>query len=117
MVLNLSASQECIKYTWFLTFTAYQQDHPGLCHLYKWKNSMEWTKNVENYEHCSDDEKNKYKQAMEEAYGAQINHNWHNMKHILLLHIRHHITVLGLTTAILLKMNINPMIVIYATTI
>ena len=37
---------------------------------------------------------------MEGSYGAQIYHNWHNMKHILLLHIRHHITVLGLTTGI-----------------
>ena len=37
---------------------------------------------------------------MEEAYGAQIYHNWHNVKHILLLHIRHHITVLGSNTAI-----------------
>ena len=35
MVLNLSASQEYIKYTWFLTFTANQKDHPGLCHLHK----------------------------------------------------------------------------------
>ena len=37
---------------------------------------------------------------MEEAYGSQIYHNWHNVKHILLLHIRHHVTVLGSTTAI-----------------
>ena len=49
MVLNLSASQEYIKYTWFLTFTANQKDNPRLCHLHKWKNSMEWTKNIENY--------------------------------------------------------------------
>ena len=60
---------------------------------------MEWTKNVQNYKICSDDKKNKYKKYMEEAYGAQIYHNWHNMKLILLLYIRHHITVLGLTTA------------------
>ena len=100
MVLNLSASQEYIKYTWFLTFTANQKDHPGLCHLHKWKNSLEWTKNIEHYEKCSDDEKNEYKKSMEEAYGTQIYHNWRNVKHILLLHIRHHITVLGSTTAI-----------------
>jgi len=29
MVRSLSASQECIKYDLFLTFTCCQEDHPG----------------------------------------------------------------------------------------
>ena len=38
--------------------------------------------------------------AMEESYGIQIYNNWHLAKHFLLLHIKHHISVLGTTTAI-----------------
>ena len=45
-------------------------------------------------------DKIEYDKAMEEAYGIQVYNNWHLAKHFLLLHIKHHISVLGVTTAI-----------------
>ena len=103
MVKNLSASQKYIKYTWFLTFTANHSAHPGLKFLHHWKSSMEWTKYVPNYENLSQFERKELKQSMEECYGVHIYNNWNTVKHILLLHIKHHITVLGTTTAIFVR--------------
>ena len=50
MVQNLSYSQNYIKYIWFLTFTANQIEHPVLSHLHKWKTSMNWSSNIDNFE-------------------------------------------------------------------
>ena len=100
MVRNLSASQQYIKYTWFLTFTANQSEHPGLEHLHLWKNSMKWLKNLKNWDHLSYEEISEYKKSMEEAYGVHIYISWKTVKHILLLHLKHHITVLGTSVAI-----------------
>ena len=48
----------------------------------------------------SSKDKIEHDKAMEEAYGIQVYNNWHLAKHFLLLHIKHHISVLGVTTAI-----------------
>ena len=57
MVQNLSPSQKYIKYTWFLTFTSNQSEHPGLSHLHEWKTSMNWSSNMDNFESLSFDER------------------------------------------------------------
>ena len=101
MVLNLAASQKYIKYTWFLTFTANQSEHPGLSHLHQWKNSSKWTKHIPDYDSHSIFEKNEFRKAMEQAYGVHIYNNWNIVKLMLLKHIKEHITVLGTTSAIL----------------
>ena len=45
-------------------------------------------------------DKIEYNKAMEDVYGIQVYNNWHLAKHFLLLHITHHISALGVTTAI-----------------
>ena len=100
MVLNLSASQKYVKYTWFLTFTANQRDHPGLLHLHEWKNSTEWTKNILNYNSLSIFEKKELQKVMEQEYGVHLYSNWISVKYMLLKHIKEHCTVLGTTTTI-----------------
>ena len=57
MLQNLSSSKKYIKYTWFLTFTANQSEHPGISHLHEWKTSMNWSSNMYNFESLSFDEK------------------------------------------------------------
>ena len=99
MVLNLSASQEYIKYSWFLTFTANHSEHPGLSHLHCWKNSMNWTSKIWNYDVLSSEEKMEIKKATEESYGVHVYDHWF-MKKKLLLHMKHYLTVLGTTTGI-----------------
>ena len=100
MVLNLLALQEYIKYSWFLTFTANHSEHPGLSHLHRWKNSMNWTTKIPNYDLLSKEEKMEMMKAMEEAYGVHVYDHWYMEKRLLLLHMKHHLTILGTTTAI-----------------
>mmetsp|Transcript_10982 Transcript_10982/g.23263 ORF Transcript_10982/g.23263 Transcript_10982/m.23263 type:complete len:127 (+) Transcript_10982:3509-3889(+) len=50
MMMNLSASQKYIKWTWFLTFTANQREHLGLAHLHEWKRSNEWKKKIPGFD-------------------------------------------------------------------
>ena len=100
MVLNLSASQKYIKYTWFLTFTANHSEHPGLHFLHHWKKSKAWTREIKDYKKMSMTDRIEIEKAMEESYGIHVYNNWHLAKHFLLLHIKHHISVLGTTTAI-----------------
>ena len=64
IVINLSASQKYIKYTWFLTFTANHSAHPGLHFLHKRKTSKEQT--LPNYNNLSEFEKKELNQSMEE---------------------------------------------------
>ncbi len=89
-----------IKYTWFLTFTANQSEHPGLLYLHEWKNSMKWTKNIPSYKSFSTFEKNELKKAMEQAYGMQVYSNWNTVKFMFLKYIEQKCTILGTTTTI-----------------
>ena len=34
MVMNLSTAQKYVKFTWFLTITCNQKEHPGLAHIH-----------------------------------------------------------------------------------
>jgi len=94
MVLNLSASQKYIKYTWFLTFTANHSAHPGLNFLHHWKTSKVWTNCIENYTKLNFNDQKEFDKAMEEAYGIHIYNNWNLVKHLLLLHIKYHVSTL-----------------------
>ena len=100
MVMNLASSQKYIKYTWFLTFTANQSEHPGLSHLHEWKNSSKWTRNIPNYDSFSVFEKSEFRKAMEQTYGVHLYNNWNTVKLMLLKHIKEHISVLGTSSAI-----------------
>ena len=100
MVLNLSASQKYVKYTWFLTFTANQREHPGLSHLHEWKNSTNWTKKIRGYENFTTFEKHELQKAMEQEYSVHLYSNWTAVKYILLKHIKEHLTILGVASAI-----------------
>jgi hypothetical protein len=100
MVQNLVASQKYKNYTWFPTFTANQSEHPGLCSLNQWKNSAEWTKNINCFDSLPQHDKNKIKLAFEQVYGNHVFNNWNTVKHMLLLHIKEHITILGVVSAI-----------------
>ena len=95
MVLNLSSSQKCVKYTWFLTFMANHSKHPGLAHLHEWKSSNKWTNKMHNYNKLSLLQKEEMKKGMEQAYGIHIYDSWHSVKYLLLKHIQQHLTILG----------------------
>jgi hypothetical protein len=47
--LNLAGAQPFVKFDLFLTFMCNQKRHPGVKHLYEWKESMEWSKYIPRY--------------------------------------------------------------------
>ena len=100
MVMNLATSQKYIKYTWFLTKTCNQKEHPGLAHLHEWKNSMQWTKSIPGYTMLSQFEKDELKKAMEESSGPHVYSNWNAVKYMFLTYIKKYLTVLGTNSAI-----------------
>eukprot|EP00957_Ditylum_brightwellii_P084452 6422259-Ditylum_brightwellii.AAC.1 len=72
MVMNLSMSQKYIDWTWFLTFTLNQKEHPGLAHIHEWKNSMYWMKYIPGYKKMFVFEHSEMKRAIEEFSGPHI---------------------------------------------
>ena len=58
------------------------------------------TTKIPYYNDLAHSEKHEIDKAMEDAYGINIYNNWRNAKHLLLLHIKHHMTIIGTTTAI-----------------
>ena len=75
MVMNLATSQKYIDWTWFLTFTLNQKDHPGLYNIHEWKSSMKWTSNIPGYKYMSVFEKEEVKTDFEELLGSHIYSN------------------------------------------
>ena len=100
MVMNLAMSQKYIDWTWFLTFTLNQKEHPGLFHIHEWKSSMKWMSNIPGYKNMSVFEKEEVKKAFEESSGSHIYSNWNAVKYLLLRHIKNQIYALGTCTAI-----------------
>ena len=100
MVMNLATSQKYIKWTWFLTFTLNQKEHPGVFHLHEWKSSKNWTSYFPGYDDMSVFEKDEIDRVFEESSAPHIYSNWSSVKYLLLRHIKNHISALGTCTAI-----------------
>ena len=60
---------------------------------------MKQVQNIDNYDSLSTEDKHEMKQAMEEEYGIHVFNNWNSVKHILLLYIKLHRTILGAVIA------------------
>ena len=101
MAMNLSSSQKYINYTWFLTFTLNFSLHPGLSHLHNWKESIQWTEKIKDYDKLSPQQKSEIKKGIQHAYGYRIYDNWNAVKYLLLKHIKQHLSILGTVTVIL----------------
>ena len=68
--LDLAAAMPHVEFDLFLTFTCNQQLHPGVKHLHKFKESMEWIGFIPGYLQMSLREKEEIKRSYELAYGA-----------------------------------------------
>jgi hypothetical protein len=49
VALDLAAAMPHVKFDIFLTFTCNQKLHPGMKHLHKFKESMEWIGFISGY--------------------------------------------------------------------
>jgi len=93
---NLAAGSQYVGFDVFVTLTLNASKHPGVCHLYKWKESMGWTKHVENWDYLTDEQKYEVKQSFEMAYTCILNRNWLETRKLLLDFIIHSArTILG----------------------
>ena len=60
----------------------------------------EYVYSINRNDSLSTEDKHEMKQAMEEEYGIHVFNNWNSVKHILLLYIKLHLTILGAVIAI-----------------
>ena len=51
--LDLTATQNWLKFDLFMTWTCNQSEHPGIKHLHSFKESMDWIQYVPDYEKLS----------------------------------------------------------------
>lgn len=81
---NLAAASQYIGFDLFHTFTMNAAEHPGIRHLYDWKESMGWTEGIDNWEWLSDDQAYDVQQSFEMAYTCIVNRNWLETRRLLL---------------------------------
>jgi hypothetical protein len=85
--LDLAAAMPHIKFDIFLTFTCNQKLHPGVKHLRKFKESMEWIGFIPGYLRMSLREKEEIKRSYELAYGAILGRIWYKVRRIFLRYL------------------------------
>ncbi len=86
---NLAAASQYVGFDVFCTFTLNASKHPGVRHLYDWKESMEWTKRIPNWAILTADERYEVKQSFEMAYTAVLNRNWLETRKLLIEFLIH----------------------------
>lgn len=82
--MNLAAASQDIGFDDFLTFTVCQSTHPGIRHLFAYKESLEWTKHIPHWHYLSSSAKWEYRQAYEMAYMTIVNRAWAEVRSLLL---------------------------------
>jgi len=84
--MNLAAASqdEDVGFDKFLTFTVCQSTHPGIRHLFEYKESLEWTKHIPRWKYLSSNAKWEYRQAYEMAYMTVVNRAWAEVRSLLL---------------------------------
>jgi PIF1 helicase. len=85
--LDLAAAMPHVEFDLFLTFTCNQQLHPGVKHLHKFKESMEWNGFIPGYLRMSLREKEEIKRSYELAYGAILGRVWYEVRRIFLRYL------------------------------
>ena len=101
--LDLAATQPWIDFDIFFTFTANHAEHPGIKHLYEWKESMEWTKTFSRdlngnrttpfvYNELTEKEKVEVKRSFEMANGSVIGRCWMEVRKLWLEYITYSTT-------------------------
>lgn len=81
---NLASASQYVGFDVFLTFTMGASEHPGVKHLYDWKQSKGWTKHVPNWCNLTEDQKFEVSQSFEMAYTSVLNRNWLETRKLLI---------------------------------
>lgn len=82
--INLAAASQIIQFDLFLTLTCNQSKHPGIRHLFDWKNSMKWTAMVPNWMYLSQAERDEVSKSFEMAYMSVVSRSWLEVRKLLL---------------------------------
>ncbi len=94
--IDLAAASQILRFDLFLTLTCNQSQHPGIRHLFEWKQSMQWTKMVHNWNYLSEAERNDVCRSFEMAYMSVVSRSWLEVRKLLLQFIEKSTsTVLG----------------------
>jgi hypothetical protein len=85
-MMNLAAANTEYPSDLFLTFSANQKDHPGIRHLYDWKESKLWTRYVDGYHTWfQDSHRRDVDKSMEMAYTHMLSRCWLETRRLWLL--------------------------------
>ena len=84
MAVNLAAASRTIQFDLFLTLTPNQAKHPGLRHLYEWKESEDWSSMIPDWEHFSPEERSEFANSFEMAYMSTVSRCWMEVRKLLL---------------------------------
>ena len=68
----------------FLTYTCNQSTHPGISHLFKWKESKEWTSFVKGYTDFESEQQREVDLSMEMAYSNILTRCWLEVRRLWL---------------------------------
>ena len=100
MVRGLSASQEYVKFMWFITFTCNHSETPGVQFLHHWKKSGNWKCFFPGFDYKSEIDKAEITRAIDEASGPIFLRNWVEVRTLILQYLRDHESFLGENLAI-----------------
>jgi hypothetical protein len=84
---DLAAAVPHFEFDVYLTFTCNQKLHPGVKHLHKFEESMEWIGFISRYMQMSLREKEEIKRLYELAYGAILGRVWYEVRSIFLRYL------------------------------
>ena len=81
-LMNLAATSVKRPFDCFLTYTANQRDHPGLGHLWRWKEELSWTEAFNDFDTLTEEDKDDIKISMEMAYTQVLTRCWLEVRSI-----------------------------------
>lgn len=81
-LMNLAAASVKRPFDCFLTYTGNQRDHPGLGHLWRWKESQMWKEDFVNFDGLCQGDKDDVIISMEMAYSQVLTRCWLEVKSI-----------------------------------
>ena len=79
---SLCAGQSHHNYSLFLTFTCNQEKHFGVKMLRKHIQSEDWSKSIPHWENFSEDEKEEFKTAVDQAASPLLLRNWMEVRKV-----------------------------------
>lgn len=81
-MMGLAAASNRYQFDGFVTYTCAQNEHPGIRHLYDWKESKQWMSLIPDHKSISDDEVRDTEMSFEMNYSHVLSRCWLEVQRI-----------------------------------